>query len=107
MLSEKREGCYFSENNGKIYCQEEMLHYKKEQVHEPVFGSSGSRGLGCRHFSGTITKSKHLVRKCKLSDLYFILKYFNYCFKITPVLNKAIYNSTKLEKIQKIIMKKI
>ena len=23
----------------------------------------------------------------KLSDLYFILKYFNYCFKIAPVLN--------------------
>ena len=47
------------------------------------------------------------ITNAKLSDLYFILKYFNYCFKITPVLNKAIYNSTKLEKIQKIIMKKI
>ena len=59
------------EIRGKISYQGEMLHYKKEQDHGLVFGSSGSGALGCGHFADTVTKSKHLVRKCKLSGLYF------------------------------------
>ena len=71
MLSGNKEGCYFPENKGENKLPREILHYKEEQDHGLVFGSSGSRVLGCRHFAGTVTKSKHLVRKCMLSGLYF------------------------------------